>query len=115
METYCFSSLLDIDKITRRARKGTWSLCFSSLLDIDKITPSNERRSPARVLVLCWILIKLHFVIRQERQRVVLVLCWILIKLHKPMISKAMYLVLVLCWILIKLHVLRFSSPRTTF
>ena len=58
----------------------------------------------SRVLVLCWILIKLHPQKPALRSWKVLVLCWILIKLHHAESQHPSGEVLVLCWILIKLH-----------
>ena len=34
--------------------------CFSTLLDIDKLTLDTAQSTPGEVLVLCWILINLH-------------------------------------------------------
>ena len=55
-----FSSLLDIDKITLPQCMLVPNISFSSLLDIDKITLSLAQLFLESVLVLCWILIKLH-------------------------------------------------------
>ena len=91
-------------RIWLKPQNTTISCGFSSLLDIDKITLTSLRPTLLSVLVLCWILIKLHSRRIRPSQRQVLVLCWILIKLHGREFVKHYGVVLVLCWILIKLH-----------
>ena len=77
-----FSTLLDIDKLTRTRRAMRVHDSFSTLLDIDKLTPLPQENLKRRVLVLCWILINLHLPSAVDTIGFVLVLCWILINLH---------------------------------
>ena len=58
---YSFSILLDIDKLTPNALSLAASIGFSILLDIDKLTLLTIQILISLVLVLCWILINLHF------------------------------------------------------
>ena len=51
-------------------------------MDIDKLTHYSYLYPILEVLVLCWILINLHVIHKQDILVVVLVLCWILINLH---------------------------------
>ena len=55
-----FSTLLDIDKLTQVLRVFCMSTGFSTLLDIDKLTLRVVENEVRAVLVLCWILINLH-------------------------------------------------------
>ena len=57
-------------------------LRFSTLLDIDKLTRRAAKMARRKVLVLCWILINLHRISEIYDFGTVLVLCWILINLH---------------------------------
>ena len=59
----CFSTLLDIDKLTPYRVKNRGRRSFSTLLDIDKLTLQPVCMLLCLVLVLCWILINLHFLI----------------------------------------------------
>ena len=59
--SFCFSTLLDIDKLTQLWRSISDDVCFSTLLDIDKLTPVYLVLLLIFVLVLCWILINLHY------------------------------------------------------
>ena len=59
MPIYGFSTLLDIDKLTRCRTSAALAPGFSTLLDIDKLTLMMMIVVQAMVLVLCWILIML--------------------------------------------------------
>ena len=61
IKTISFSTLLDIDKLTPMICWHSAISCFSTLLDIDKLTPASFCGHLVCVLVLCWILINLHF------------------------------------------------------
>ena len=58
-----FSTLLDIDKLTRAEPYGDCRSSFSTLLDIDKLTRFSLQYLVVKVLVLCWILINLHLTV----------------------------------------------------
>ena len=96
---------MDIDKLTRYYFFGYYVFCFSTLLDIDKLTLLLTDRIQILVLVLCWILINLHETDCPKAYENVLVPCWILINLHVMPGMPSIACVLVLCWILINLHV----------
>ena len=51
---------MDIDKLTLGRPQGLCLFCFSTLLDIDKLTHRKDFYPVFFVLVLCWILINLH-------------------------------------------------------
>ena len=56
-----FSTLLDIDKLTHSPLPLYQIVGFSTLLDIDKLTQKPVYARLMIVLVLCWILINLHY------------------------------------------------------